>query len=310
MQSFRSCFAPGTLSNLNNQWNTYFAFTSFFKLKPIPATHKILSLYAQLLSRTFESPHAIRNYISGVKTLHTFLDLPINAFDHPHLKFTLKGLQRTMAHLPKRAPPITIDMLYEIHSKLNLQNHYHLTLWALSLTAFFTMARKSNLVKTPQINTSDHYILRKDIHFSPENAVITFRSSKTNQYKDRIHPVPLIHIPASILCPVTALTNMTKCIPAQPNSPAFILPNGKPVTYQLFNNFTKSVINTIGKKGNAYSTHSFRRGGATHAFRSHVPPELIKHHGDWRSDAYLIYLEYDLSQKLSVSKSMSKSLEK
>lgn len=35
-----------------------------------------------------------------------------------------------------------------------------------------------------------------------------------------------------------------------------------------------------------FSSHSFRRGGATHAFRSKVPADLIQLHGDRKLDGY------------------------
>ena len=38
-----------------------------------------------------------------------------------------------------------------------------------------------------------------------------------------------------------------------------------------------------------YTGHSFRRGGATFAFRCGVPASLIKLQGDWHSDTYLLY---------------------
>ena len=50
--------------------------------------------------------------------------------------------------------------------------------------------------------------------------------------------------------------------------------------------------------------HSFRRGGATWAFRSGVPGELIQVYGDWASDAYKIYLEFSEDAKRRVARSM------
>lgn len=41
-----------------------------------------------------------------------------------------------------------------------------------------------------------------------------------------------------------------------------------------------------------YTGHSFRRGGATYAFRSGVPGELIQVMGDWKSDAYKRYFDF------------------
>ena len=41
----------------------------------------------------------------------------------------------------------------------------------------------------------------------------------------------------------------------------------------------------------------FSKGWATFAFDCHIPSEIIKLHGDWQSDAYLVYLELSQQQK-------------
>ena len=215
------------------------------------------------------------------------------------------GIQRQLQHCPKRAAPITPAMLLKFHDLLDLADNTHIAFWALFTTAFFTMARKSNLVITPAKDSPDHFILRNDISLTHTFATITFRSSKTNQFGIRHHSVPLFKALNSPLCPVSALNRMFNQIPMPNHSAAFVLPNNKPITYYMFNSFLKYLIRTIGLNPSDYSTHSFRRGGATFAFQSNVPAELIKHHGDWKSDAYLVYLQYDFPQKMSVSKRMS-----
>jgi hypothetical protein len=57
-----------------------------------------------------------------------------------------------------------------------------------------------------------------------------------------------------------------------------------------------------------YTGHSFRRGGATFAFRCGVPTTLIKLHGDWRSDAYLLYTATPIHVRRFCSLSMATSL--
>jgi len=195
-----------------------------------------------------------------------------------------------------------------MYDLLDLSDETQLVVWALFLTAFFSMARKSNLVPTPGLHTPDHFIRRSDIDLYSTSAVLTFRTSKTNQFASRIHSVPLFKTQDSKLCPVTALQNMIARIPAPPDSPAFLLPNRKPVTYHMLNSNLKFLIKLIGLDPKDYSSHSFRRGGATLAFQANVEPELIKFHGDWKSDAYLVYLEYNFTQKLSVSKRMASSI--
>ena len=50
-------------------------FSVYFSVKDLPTCVNNLCLYAQFLSRSFKSVQAIQNYISGVKTLHSLLDL-------------------------------------------------------------------------------------------------------------------------------------------------------------------------------------------------------------------------------------------
>ncbi|KAI8502735.1 hypothetical protein Bbelb_194370 [Branchiostoma belcheri] len=55
-----------------------------------------------------------------------------------------------------------------------------------------------------------------------------------------------------------------------------------------------------GLNPHLYSLHSGRRGGATFAFRAGVPVELIRLQGDWRSNAYLLYLKVPLRTRLEL----------
>ena len=59
-----------------------------------------------------------------------------------------------------------------------------------------------------------------------------------------------------------------------------------------------------------YSTHSFRRGGATFAFKCGVSPNLIKSQVDWASDCYRKYIALSISDKLETTKKMSDSIVK
>ena len=64
-----------------------------------------------------------------------------------------------------------------------------------------------------------------------------------------------------------------------------------PITCKQFCVFLSRVLSKLHLDPALYSPHSFRRGGATFAFDCHIPSEIIKLQGDWKSDAYLVYLE-------------------
>jgi hypothetical protein len=65
------------------------------------------------------------------------------------------------------------------------------------------------------------------------------------------------------------------------------------------------MIRDIGKNPDVYSTHSFRRGCASWTFAAEVPSELIQFYGDWKSDAYKIYLKFSFDDKISVATKMT-----
>jgi hypothetical protein len=67
--------------------------------------------------------------------------------------------------------------------------------------------------------------------------------------------------------------------------------------YFQFQKVLKSLIKSIGKDPDEYSSHSFRRG----AFSAEVPSELIQLYRDWSSDAYKKYLRFKLDDKIAVA---------
>ena len=58
------------------------------------------------------------------------------------------------------------------------------------------------------------------------------------------------------------------------------------------------VLTAAGYDAQAFSSHSFRRGGATWAFKAQVSGELIQLTGDWAADANKCYIEYEFDGKL------------
>ncbi|KAK3237314.1 hypothetical protein CYMTET_52606 [Cymbomonas tetramitiformis] len=48
----------------------------------------------------------------------------------------------------------------------------------------------------------------------------------------------------------------------------------------------------------AYTGHSFRRGGATAAFKLRVQDALIQAHGDWASECYKLYCDMNFAPQL------------
>ena len=160
---------------------------------------------------------------------------------------------------------------------------------------------------------SDHayFLKRQDVYFTASGAVLRVYRTKTIQFKQRVLDIPLPFIPNSILCPVTALKKYFCTVPELASSPLFIVNHGrslKPILAAHFNRFFKSCITTVGLEPDNFSSRSFRQGGATFAFNCGAPTEFIKAQGDWRSDAYLVYLKLSTKKKLDILQAISARL--
>lgn len=308
----KSAFAEGTYKNLKVQFVSYFLFCTYFKLPPLPTSVNILCLYGEFLSRSFKSVSSIQNYISGVKTLHLILGFDFPSEDWFSVKLLYRGLARQNPHLPHRSLPITPDILLKMYPHLDLSDPLDATYWCSFLFAFFLMVRKSNLVPdSTKTFDSQKQLCRKNIRVFENYLIVYIHWSKTIQFGDRKLDIPLVKIKDSPLCPYNAFTHMCTLVPAGEDDPAFLLPNKKDVTvltYPVFQNKLRDILQKCNLDPSNFSSHSFRRGGASWAFHCKVPSELIQYHGDWRSDAYKIYLQFNFDDKLSISRAMANNL--
>ena len=300
-------YAEGTRKNLRIQWESFVLFCVYFKLCFLPASTDTIQLYAQFLSRSFDSVSSIRNYLSGVKTVHHLLGFTFEDINQFLINFTLKGISRLKCHTVKQAYPVTPLLLFRMYKSLDFDVAENRVYWCLFLFAFFLLARKSNLVPTVHQDIAKHKcLLRSDVTFMDHNLLVTMNWSKTIQFGERILQTPLLYLPHSPLCPVTAYRSMIDIVKARPEDCLFLLPNGRPITYYLFQKKFRSVLDDIGLDSTLYSSHSFRRGFATLAFKKNISADEIQLLGDWRSDAYKRYISLDVSDKLNIISSISK----
>lgn len=306
-----SAYAASTRKNLKVQWESFLLFCIYFNMQYLPAETCTLQLYAQFLSRSFKSVESIRNYLSGIRTMHMMLGYSINHLNNFLINLSLKGLTRLKQHMVRQAEPITPLILSEIYGKLNMNNADDSVYWCLFLFAFFLVARKSNLVPT---NKSDieakHCLLRKDITMIGENLCVTMRWSKTIQFGQRLLKTPLLKLQSSILCPVNAYQKMLEFIPiTRIDQPLFVLKNEKIVTYYMFQKRFRYILSELGYDSSKFSSHSFRRGFATFAFRSNIAADEIQILGDWHSDVYKRYISLSIDDKLDILQSVKDKLQ-
>ena len=135
-------------------------------------------------------------------------------------------------------------------------------LWASFLVAFFCMFRKKSLVPHTLARfdpTSGLSRKKLSIHRDRGMAFIYANFSKNVQFAERDIVIPLLHIPGDILCPVTALHNLTQNNPVSDDSPLFsYIQSGKTqcITYNLFTTRLKQLLSQAGYSPELYSGHS------------------------------------------------------
>ncbi len=229
-----------------------------------------------------------------------------------HVRLTLRALHKTLGYHAQSTQPVTPDILLDIYQHLSLSNTTHVAFWAATVVSFFGFLRKSNLVP-PSAKTFDpsRHLARRDLQLSEDILTIRLRYTKTIQFGERQLTLPLVRVPGSPLCPVSAVSLMFQRVPAPPSAPAFVFPCGRALwtlTHTSFVGYLRHFLQLAGHSPRKYSGHSFRKGGATFAATCSVPDHMIKFHGDWRSAAFERYITLPLSTRTSVTRAMAQKL--
>ena len=188
-----------------------------------------------------------------------------------------------------------------IHSKLNHQDPEDAVFWGIALLAFLLLFRKSNLIPDTVLGFDPKKQLRHaDVWMDEQKRrlLVGIRWSKNHQFTKELLTFPLPELPGSILCLLAAMKNIRRLTSFGETDHLFQLPNGGSFTYRRFQNYLREILKKVAVSNfNDFSSHSFRRGGCTLAFLCGVPTEMIKLLGNWRSDAFLAYLEFPIETR-------------
>ena len=271
----------------------------------------------QFLSRSL-APTSIRNYVSGVKHLHIVLGYEFPYSGNLLLKLVFRGIERLNPHVPQRAPPVTPHHLAAVAKILDWSNLHEVTIYTISLFLFLTLARLGNTLPPSHKSFSpQRFLCTSDLSFSSFGVLVTFRHTKTIQLGKRRLIVPVVRVEGSPLCLTSALERMLMLQERQGfrssrKSPLFLVSSKHrqvSVSKSVFLTKIKSLFSRAGVPCSSFIRgHSFKRGGASHAFKSGLPCELIKVYGDWKSDAYRLYLDISMDTKFTYACHISTSL--
>ena len=263
----------------------------------VPATTQTICLYASFLARSLKY-NSVKQYLNIVRILHLEWGLPNPLLDNFHLRCVLQGMRRELGDAVNRKLPITPALLRSILSHLDMSVSVDIVVWAACLSLFHGLLRRSNLMPLSRSTfDASRHLRRRDIIFHLWGCELVIRWSKTIQYKSRCLGIPLPRRKDSLLCPVAAIFQATSLTAAAcPDGPALVIPSPQgfqPLTAHIFSTRIQACLQAEGLPQGLIATHSFRRGGASLAYKAGVDTETIRQLGDWRSDAFQDYIVLD-----------------
>ena len=277
----------------------------------MPASNATLARYIVYITRRLKV-NSVRQYMSVIESA-----LPNPFIDNWFLASLLQGIRKDKGDAVVKKLPVTPTLLLKLKGAINLQDPDDVVFWAASLTMFFAFLRKSNVFPPSSKGfDSRRHLRRQDFILTepplPTGLLLNIRSSKTLKFLERVLQCPLPFMPLHPLCPLSALSGAFRATSgAAESGPAFVLSFGnsfRPLLYNEFLNWFKQKLNVIGLDSKLYAAHSFRRGGASWALQQGLPGELIQLLGDWKSSAYLGYLEMPMAVKFDALASFAANL--
>ena len=150
-----------TKKNLLCQVGSYQKFCDYFKLPYFPADNKQICRYGQYLARTFQSPDAVNNYQSAIRTFQALLGLPIPNPQEKEMQMFNQGLKRVMDHEVKQAAPITPEILLRMSRVVDYTSQIDMVAWVATLIGFTMFLHKSNLVPDSMVNFNPQMQFRR-----------------------------------------------------------------------------------------------------------------------------------------------------
>ena len=268
-------------------------------ISPAPITEKSLVRYAAYLASSL-SYASIGKYLNIIRIIHRELSLPNPLQDNYALNVVLKGIRKAKGDTTKRKLPITPRILLNIRDQLSMSSPKDIIFWAACLVSFYGLFRKANIApKSVRAFDKNKHFTTGDLEKCHQGLVLIVKHTKTIQCRERSLQIPLPFLNNHPLCPTTAVINMLRVKSSlDPNTPLFSLGTANSLlTQPVFVSRLREVLQRCGLDETNYSGHSFRRGGASWAFEAGLPGEMIQQLGDWKSAAYLVYLEINLQTK-------------
>ncbi|KIJ56447.1 hypothetical protein M422DRAFT_150297 [Sphaerobolus stellatus SS14] len=252
-----------------------------------------------------------RKYLAAIRAWHITQGWPAPLSDDQmtRISWSLRGLANLQGNRLKKPlqPPVTVHMLRYLKQSLDLTFPFDACIWAVATSAFWGMMRFGEVTVKSQkefdgikhLKRQDAFI-QKDLN-GKDYARLDLPSAKTAKAGE---VQSVFFTVEDDICPIEALCNLSRVIPAGPEDSLFSWRDTKGKIRPIVKSKALSRINSVFNNNNWGTTfgHSFRIGGASFYLSQGVEAEIVRIAGRWKSLAYETYIR---SFELVVSRHMA-----
>ena len=292
-------YSENTHPTRDSQVKKYLEFCEDYKgiLKPFPCDADQVCLYVTHMMKTLKYI-SIVNYLSGLNDyLKQNRQAPIDYNDYNVYRCT-QGAKRILGDKAEQAEPLLPGQIADIFDILT-ESPGHVCFRAALLTSFRGLLRKAHVTKSPAM------LKRGDFKFYTWGMLLHISKSKTIQFAERTIDIPIARLGRKDLCAVHWVERHFNECKAGASEEAFRLPDGRPLSYKIYQDTLKYVSAEVGLDPKKFSSHSLRRGGATFLLMSGASMSEIKRRGDWTSNCVFKYLKAPLKVRIMDDMRMS-----
>lgn len=313
----RASLSDGTLSSYGSGLRKFILFCDVFSVPEasrLPASYELLHSFClwavadpgetdvTLAGEIPFEPVSVsvaKKYLAAVRAWHLAQGWPppLSDEDAKRIHWSLRGLANIQ--LGKRTrpprPPVTLHMLAALKPTLHLDDPFEACIWAIASCAFWGLMHfgEATVRSRPQFDPVRH-LKRKDAFFGTdldgkEYGRLDLPTAKTARPGEIQH---IFLVRQNSLCPLDALQNLARTVPAGALDPLFSWRDNKGDVRPMVRDTAMSFINTRFTSLGYGTTfgHSFRIGGASFYLSQKVDPEVVRILGRWRSLAYQVYI--------------------
>ena len=288
-------YRPATRAHMRTAMKKFLAFTVEYNVDiRVLQQPDILSFLEYLVIKGLKY-NSIVSYLSLLKNSFRMYSLPVYLLESVNVKLMLRACSITMDFSPSVKNVFTIPILHKIIAACTVLRQ-PLLYRSLFLLAFIGFLRISNCVpRSSKSFDKSRQLARGDVILTSPGLQVIVKWSKTIQACNNFKTIPIPTIVGHPLCPVKAFKTYIERFPARDDHPMFYFCDSRGhrviVTEKHARTALATVLRAINLPPKDYGFITFRRSGATLAYKMDVPLTAIQQHGTWLSNAVWAYIQ-------------------